>query len=483
MTAAVDLACPPRWLHVPAHVATYGDEVADLFAAVGQRLDPEQRLVVAAATAVDETGRLVATELGCAAPRQNVKTHAGKALALADLVLFRIPQALWTAHLRDTAYEVFRNSEGTGLADLFDSYDFLRRLVEDIKDSDGGERSITLRPDKAGEPRPRLVFVARSERGGRGLTGMRVNYDEALFLKASMTSAMVPILSARSMSGQVQVRYLGSPGLPASQVWREVRDRGRPGTARALAWIEWGSERVACEGEHCMHARGTPGCALDREDLVRAANLAVGRRIDLRFVMETERAALTPADYMRERLGWWDDPPGGGLDQFDGAGRWETLADGVAARGAGAVFGVAEAPDRSWSAIGVAWRRPDGAVHLMVADYRPGTAWLAERVTELKERWGGRVFALPKLLDGAEEVSPAERASAASSLDDAITAGRVRHGNQASLNVSVAAARWRMRGEGRVLDRRGETDISPLVAVVLAWHGVVNAPDADGYVI
>ena len=103
------LACPPAWHHVPAHALTYGDEVADLGAAFGLPLDPEQRLVTDACFAVDETDRLVATEVGCAAPRQNVKSHGGKVASLGDLVLFHQPECIWSAHLRETAYEMFRN--------------------------------------------------------------------------------------------------------------------------------------------------------------------------------------------------------------------------------------------------------------------------------------------------------------------------------------------------------------------------------------
>src|SRR4051812_6697535 len=102
MTTAVILERPPLHHHVPEHVGTYGPEVADFAAAAGLPLDPEQQLFPDAAYAYDSTGRLVSTEVGCAAPRQNVKSHAGKACALADLALFGEPDCLWTAQLRET---------------------------------------------------------------------------------------------------------------------------------------------------------------------------------------------------------------------------------------------------------------------------------------------------------------------------------------------------------------------------------------------
>lgn len=473
--------CPPRWHHVPPSVGTYGPEAADLAAAVGLELDLEQRLVVDAMFAVDGRDRLVATEVGGAGPRQNFKTHVAKTGALADLVLFHQPECLWTAHMRDTAYDAFRNPYGTGIADLFDNFDWLRRLVEEIKDSDG-ERSIRLRPKSAGLPRPTLEFITRSERGGRGLTGRRVTFDEALFLKPSMTSAMIPILSAQSMSGQVQVRYFGSPGLLHSQVWREVRDRGRPGTAAALAWIEWAAERVACGATDCGHAPGTVGCALDREDLVRAANLAVDRRIDIRFVMRTERDSMTPVDYMRERLGWWEDPPaGGGVLDLEA---WAKLATGAQPM-AGPVFSLEVALDRAATTVGAVWD-VEGKPHAEIVQDGPGVGWVVARMVELTARYGGpgvvidtgteAAGLIEPLTDAGVTVLPVNsraRIVACGDFYDLATSAAMTHSGDPALATAVAAARWKEVGDGaRVFTRRRSVgSIAALYAIVLALWG------------
>lgn len=463
--------CPPAFEHVPEHVGTYGPEVADLADSAGMTLDPEQRLVIDAMYAHDARGRLVSTEAGCCAPRQNVKTHVAKAAALADLVLFDESMCLWTAHLRSTSDAAYAE-----LVEMFDSYDHLRRLVDSMPNSDG-EQAIRLRRPAVGAPYPYLGFMARSERGGRGLTGRRVTYDEALFLKPSMTSAMVPILSAQSMTGMVQLRYMGSAGIASSEVWRGVRDRGRAGGARSLAWLEWAAVRVPCDRDECTHEGGSAGCALDRRDLVAAANLALGRRIDVEFVMGTERQAMTPADFARERLGWWDEPAGGS-GAFNEAA-WGRLADAGAARGQTVAFGLATAPDRSWAAIAVAWRRPDEHVHVVLADYRAGTAWVRPRLEELGGRWGGTVLvdvASRGTLPDEVPLTQAEQAEAQSDLYDRVLAGTVHHGNELAMNVAVRAARWRPVGDTQMLDRKGSTDISPLAAAANAVRGVSSAP-------
>lgn len=491
MTATLEgLRCPPKWLWVPPHVTTYGPEVADLCAAVGQAADPEQRLFLDAAYAVDETGRLVATEFACAAPRQNIKTFGGKACSLADLVLFRVPDCLWTAHLRDTAYDAFRNDSGTGLADLFEAFDWLRRLVHEIKDSDG-ERSITLRSKSAGEPKPSLSFVTRSERGGRGLSGRRVTFDEALFLKPAHTAAMLPILSARSMSGQVQARYLGSPGLLSSQSWRDIRDKGRAGNARAMAYLEWGATRVPCAQEDCSHRFGeVEGCALDREDLVREANLAVDRRIDIRFVMQVERERLTPVDYMRERMGWWEDPPtGNGILDLD---LWAALAKKVGAP-SNPAMSIEVALDRQRAWIGAAWN-VGGRRHVEIVEDRAGADWAVPRLRDLRANYSIRSVAVDmgteakSLIPDLEsagftvvKVAGDERPAACSGFTDSAISGRLSHDGDPAIVTAIRNARWKDVGEGtRVFSRRRSAGpIGELYAVALALHALGTGPDPD----
>ena len=76
------------------------------------------------------------------------------------------------------------------------------------------------------------------------------------------------------------------------------------------------------------------------------------------------------------------------------------------------------------------------------------------------------------LVKDAVEPSQAEQALAHTGLDDAVTAGTVRHGNEPALNVAVRGARWKPYGDTRTFDRKGSLDISPLDAAALAVHAV-----------
>ena len=167
------------------------------------------------------------------------------------------------------------------------------------------------------------------------------------------------------------------------------------------------------------------------------------------------------------------------LDAAIDSRTWSNLADPHADRGPKPCFGVAVAPDRSWAAVAVAWVRPDGATQVMLADYRPDATWVADRVTELRQKWAGRVYvdvASRGLVRNAVELSGPDQAKAHNALSDAALAGTVRHGNEAALNMAVRHATWRTQGDSRVLDRTSDKDISPLVAAALAAHGAKNTP-------
>ncbi len=80
-----------------------------------------------------------------------------------------------------------------------------------------------------------------------------------------------------------------------------------------------------------------------------------------------------------------------------------------------------------------------------------------------------------------EQVSRRFYADACSTLDAAVTARAVRHGNQPELNAAVAVARWSSSGDAgqRVLSRK-DPRVPPLVATALALHGLTLPPRNTG---
>jgi hypothetical protein len=198
---------------------------------------------------------------------------------------------------------------------------------------------------------------------------------------------------------------------------------------------------------------------------------------DVEGILE-ERVTSTDAAYRR----FWLNQPAEdekAATAFDAAA-WASLADPQAARGERPVFAAVVAPDRSWSAVAAGWRRPDGATQVMLVDYERSTTWLEARVGELKAKWpSGRVVTLDEVtLDGADRLTGADLRRAEQWFDDALAAGSVRHGNEAALNAAVRGARWRKQGDGRVLVRDGDVEVSPLLAAALAgWQVATNAEE------
>jgi hypothetical protein len=247
-----------------------------------------------------------------------------------------------------------------------------------------------------------------------------------------------------------------------------VADReARPVGPDRLAYFEWGCESGVDP--------------LDRQNWA-DANPGLGYRLDLDW-LEDDLGLLSPDGFAREHLGIWDDAKAGGVFP---PGTWEALADPDEPQGPTPTFAVATAPDRSWCAISAAWRRGDGGTQVSLVDYRPTTTWVRDRMAELRARWSGRVVvdvASRGLIDGADEPSQAEQAKAHNAFSDAVEAATVHHGNEPALNTAVRAARWRPLNDTRVLDRKGSTDISPLVAAALAMHALTTAPATGGWMV
>lgn len=447
----------PRVSSVPRSVTSSGVEAVELAASVGVFLDPWQQLFLTDCLGERVDGKWAAREAGLLVARQNGKGEVLLCLGLAGLFLLEERLVMHSAHEFKTAAEAFLR-----IKTVIDGSDDLRRQVKTIRTSHG-EEGIELTDGR------RLRFVARSKSSGRGFTGDRIILDEAQQLPMRAVRALIPTLRARP---NPQIIYTGT--VPSAENdaehWESVRDRGRAGSDPRLLWHEYsppGAESGAVDP--------------DVRDNWYASNPALGIRITEED-MESERETFRsdPDGFSRELMSVWPEDSVGAAINFR---RWADLADPDAPRGVNPVFGVATAPDRSWSAVGVAWKRPDGAVQVMLAEYREHATWVAEHVAGLRKRWNGRVLvdiASRDLVFDAEELSPGDLAKAHNALSDAVTAGRVHHGNERALNVAVKGSQWRLAGDTRVLDRKGQLDISPLAAVALAAYGAAAPPVKPG---
>jgi len=474
---ALDTIVQPAHLWAPEHASTSGAEAADFGSSAGITLDPEQRLALDLILAERADGRWSAFEAALVASRQNLKTFVFEVIVLADLYLFESELIVWTAHESSTAMEAFR-----GIKMRIETYPHLSKRVRKITEANGDE-GIEF------HGRQRLRFRARTTTGGRGLTGDRVILDEAQELTASMVGSLMPTMSAKSMTGNPQLLYGGSAGKPKSAVWRSIRDRGRAGDDPSLVYLEWCADRKPCGTPRCTHFKGSVRCQLDDPANWARSNPAMGRRISQDFIA-AERRSLPPAEFARERMGWWEDP-----EESVGAGvpldAWRDCGDRHSQIHAIQAFALDVAPDSEWSAIAVAGLREDGVPHVEVIENRLGTTWVADRLSELLSDHGPRPVVvdpkgpvrsiLAEIADAGVTVTEAETAgyvTACESLVDRLNRRALRHIVQGELDTPARSAVRRPVGDSWVWSRKlSPVDISPLVAATLALWG---AGLADG---
>jgi hypothetical protein len=475
---------PPAFRSGPVAVRTASDVVVEFGELIGRSYDAEQRLVIETVTGLDRWGRWSAMEGCVVCPRQNLKTFVLEGIALAKLFVLGSELIVWSAHLFSTAMESLRSCER-----LIGGCGEVSRYVRRVSHANGAE-GIELVDGR------RMLFRARSKDGGRGLSGDDVVLDEAFALLPSHLGALLPTLSARP---NPQVLYGSSAPKADSVILHQVMARGRSGTDPGLAYVEWSAPQGGCRrGGECSHTVSEPGCALDDRGRWQAANPAMGRRIRAATIA-TERRSLPPTEFARERLGWPQSPVEAAAGPITLA-LWQDLADPSSSRPRGRpVWGVDVSPQRTAASIGVAaWREADaeGPAHLGLVDHRSGTGWVVDRLAAAAERAGAwEVWVDPASpavtmvedLQGAglvvQQVTSRELGAACGRLQDDVTRrpAVLVHVGDPILTAAVGAARRRDIGDGgwAWARKRSDGDITALVAVTLAYHGLVGGAQAS----
>lgn len=447
-----------------------GRDAVDLAAQAGLKLDEWQQYVLKHALAT-RGDRWSAFEVGLIVSRQNGKGSIIEALELAALFLFDdVRLILHSAHKFDTAADAFRRI----LALIQSNPDFDRELKRPggVIRSHGSE-SIELRNGK------RLRFIARSSGAGRGFAADLVILDEAFNISSDSMSSMLPTLSTRPTP---QVWYTSTAGEPTSVQLGRIRERGLRGSDPSLAFFEWSVDPDDYDpSDPVCWAQANPGLEI---------------RITSEYV-ELERAALTPDDFARERLGV-------GVYPTDLANAWLVIARdawmSLEDERSQAQDPVAFAVEvnkvegqhlsfRPVTSVCAAGFRADGRIHVEVVEHRAGTEWVVPYVADLHRRHrpcavvidptshaGALIEDLEK--HGIEVVKPFTSRDAAQACGQFTNAADpdvrgLAHLGQDSLNRALAGAMKRDLSDAWAWDRSSSAaDISPLVGCTLAAWGV-----------
>jgi len=371
---------------------------------------------------------------------------------------------IWTAHLTSTAREAFLDLDSriAGVPGLSRRVKAVRRV--------NGEQEIEM---KSGA---RLLFRARSGSGSaRGLTIKALLLDEAYALTPELLGAMLPTISTVA---DAQVVYASSAGRVESSVLRRVRDRGRKGGDPSLAYLEWCAPERDCVNADCSHEAGVPGCVLDDEALWHVANPALGGRIAVDS-LRAERRSLPPAEFMRERLGWWDEAGEKDNPPLD-AQVWEsTVTDEMPSQ---VRIAIAAGYDLGSVSVAVSGRLNDGRLFVGLVRRGVKSDWVPDYVAGLAAKYNSPVIVDPGNPAGAliaaltvagvkvEHPSRGEFARSCVAFADDVNLGRVWHSRVPQLDGLIGLATRKALGSLWVWRRGGPLglDVSPLEAVTLA---------------
>jgi hypothetical protein len=469
----------PTLRSVPTFATSAGSEAVRLAASCGLHADAWQNDVLHDALGELPDGRWAAPEVCLIVGRQNGKGGVLEIRVLAGLTLFGEKLILWSSHEMKTSMEAFRRVEA-----LIDGSDDLKRRVKANGITRGnGKEQIEFRNGA------RLKFVARSSGSGRGFSGDCVILDEAYALDAGQLSALMPTLSARP---NPQIWYTSSPPLTSDsgEPLFRLRDRAVAGSP-GLAYFDWGLQG------HDLH--DLSGVDLDDRAVWAATNPAYGIRLTEGFT-SLERAGMTAEDFARERLGVWPPRATAGA-QVISDDLWKDLADrgGDPERPADLAFAIDVNRARSHTSISAVGPRADGVMVAMLIDYRRGTDWVPARMAELKAKWNPVAIGLDIRSEAstvalelaklgikppADPDRPKRGDLAVPTAGDVATAfglfvdlannRGLCHLDEAQLNVALAGAKTRDLAGGRTWDRKGDTDISPLVSVTNAHWAYVT---------
>jgi phage terminase large subunit-like protein len=378
----------------PLFHTSAGQDAIDLAAVAGLNLDDWQQYVLTESLKEREgDGKWTAFEVGLVVPRQNGKNALLEARELAGLFLLNEELIIHSAHEFKTAQEAFLNIKNR----IFGVDELLEEVwgyngdpegqIAGIKTAHGSE-GITLKGKgkKKGREGNRLRFAARSGGSGRGFSGNLIIFDEAYALKTAELAAMIPTMAAKSITGNPQLWFTSSTGMPDSDVLLNLRERAlKAKNGQRLAYFEWSIphyedfyEGVALEDR--KHKTEYDYMA-DRENWM-TANPAAGTRIATEFIQsELDAMELDLEKFGRERLGILAKL--GGVTELP---EWAGGLDETSRPGANPVLVIDCTPSGDYACLGSASKNEDGQIHLELIEEGEGTEWLAPRIKKIKEK-------------------------------------------------------------------------------------------------
>lgn len=441
----------------------------------GVFFDPWQKGFATAALGCRADGKYAATIGGVVAsiPRQVGKTFTVGNLLIGLALEFPGLRVIWTSHHNRTTTNTFRSFQG-----LVGKKSILPHLAPDRSNgirTANGEQEIRFRNGSM------FMFGAREQGFGRGMDQIDVEvFDEAQILSIKALEDMVPATNQAKHPHGALVFFLGTPPRPEDpgEAFTAKRERAIGGKSTDQMYVELSADPDAESDDRSQWARMNPSYPL---------------RTPLESMLRMRENIPDEESWRREAMGIWP-PVGGGLISPD---MWARLMDKKSEPLDPVSFSVYVNRLQTAAAIGVAGRRSDGKFHVGIVpavrgqavECLPGVGWIPQRVKELVEEWSpsavvidGRSEAASLIADlEALEVevtvtSAGDMARACGSFYQAVVEDNLRHQGAKPLAASAVAGKQRALSDAWAWDRKDtSSDITQLVAVTLALHGVITA--------
>jgi hypothetical protein len=407
---------------------------------------------------------------GLSIPRQVGKTFLVGAIMFALCLLRPNLTVIWTAHRLRTAEETF------GKMQKFVKRAKIAPHVLKVVLGSGEEEILFVNGS-------RILFGARERGFGRGFDEVDVVvYDEGQILNENALDDMIPAMNQSRQETGALLLFMGTPPKPtdSGEVFKRMRAEALSGEDPDTGWVEFGADpdyrptplpAPLMESDWKQVAKANPS---HPEDTPREAILRM-------------RKKLGQDSFRREGLGVWDSDV---AFRF-GIPQWDDTAQDVRPEGL-PVFFVTMAKQMASATVAVAALH-NGLPHVELADHRPGTAWLADRLEDLHLKHPGASFAafaagpakawVPILADLGVELNlmtSTEAAAAYAHVKKLAETLAFTHSPDELVADALAGCEWKeAEGGGTTLDwRKSAGDVSPFAAEAGALWLLESQPAA-----
>lgn len=395
-------------------------------------------------------------------PRQVGKTYLIACIIFALCLMKPGLKVIWTAQVKDTALETF--------GQFFDMAQRPKVKPHILKTPQGkGDEAIIFTNGSS------IEFGARNSGFGRGRTDVDVIvFDEGQHLA---TEALENMGAAQNVAENPLCFVIGTPPRPQDkgEYFTLLRQESLDGESDGTLYVEMSADRGADP--------------MDR-DQWRKANPSFPLRTSERAMLRLRKKLKNPDSWNREALGIWDE-----LATHLAVVKpsvWEARMDvGPEIDVRPSAFAVDASHGREFS-IAACWIEADGMHHVEEVwagvDEVQAEEYLANNATKRTPIVVDAMSPANSLISrlkarrlDVKTTSATDMAKACGLWFGDVTAGRLTHSDQESVNAALAGAKQRAIGTagGWGWDRK-DTNIAPLVAHTLARYGATFIKPTSG---